>query len=81
MGKVGYYIITAEQAAVLRALGISYETLGNMYCVRDWDAIISQIDDAVWADGIVDETEGGYIDTMAEYQDYMYWSTEGHFWS
>ena len=81
MARQGYYIITAEQARILDILRISYETLGNKYCVSDWQAVINQIDEIVWADGDVTEQEGAYLDAMSDFEEYMYWSTEAHSWS
>ncbi len=80
MAKVGYYIISDAQAEVLDALRIPYETLGDLKCVSDWDAVIAQLDDIIWADGDESEEEGAWYDILSEYQDYLYWSTEAHSW-
>lgn len=80
MSKIGYYIITPAQAAILDILGIDYESLGGLLCVEDWDAVIAALDDKIWEDGEITEEEGGWYDTMSEYQNYLYWSTEAGSW-
>ena len=80
MARIGYYIITDEQATLLGQLNIAYETLGGLKCVADWDAVIAQIDELIWEDGEISEEEGIWYDTMSEAQDYLYWSTEAHSW-
>ncbi len=80
MPRIGYYIITAEQAAVLDELQISYEDLGGLKCVQDWDAVIAALDEKIWEDGEISDEEGAWYDTMSEYQNYLYWSTEAHSW-
>ena len=75
-----YYIITPEQAEVLDVFDIPYQELGGLLCVEDWDAVTARLDDIVWGDGDVDDTEAGYLDIMYNYEDYMYWSAEAHSW-
>ncbi len=80
MARVGYYILSEAQAAVLTVFGISYETVGGLPCVTDLQSVIDQIDEIVWEDGELTDEEGGYLDTMYAGATYMYWSTEAHSW-
>ena len=80
MSKDGYFIITDVQAALLSELGIAYQTLNGLHCVPDWDAVIDQLDAIIWEDDEISDEEGAWYDIMSEYQNYMYWSTEGHTW-
>ena len=85
MSRNGYYIINEEQATILDMLGFNVESLGGLSCLKEegnvnWQAVIDALDLIVWADGEISDEEGAWVDTMSEYQNYLYWSTEAQSW-
>lgn len=85
MSRNGYYIINQEQATILTMLGFEVETLGGLSCLKEdenvsWQAVIERLDEKVWEDDDVSEEEGVWLDTMTEYQNYLFWSTEAQSW-
>ena len=60
-------------------------SLGGLLCLKEdenvnWQAVINALDDYVWADDEVSEEEGVWLDTIQEYQNYLFWSTEAQSW-
>ena len=85
MSRIGYYIIDEDQAAILTMLGFTVDTLGGLLCLKeeenvDWQTVIDALDEKIWEDGEITDEEGGWFDTMTNYQNYLYWSTEAHSW-
>ena len=86
MARIGYYVITDAQAAILEEYDLAGDIvqLGGRYCVTDWISIQNAILEALDAT-YEDEDESNnapddYYKTMTESAEYMYWSTEAHSW-
>ena len=81
MSKIGYYILTEDQANLLQQYDeIEVVPLGGEYCVTDWQSVIDFFDDLIWEDGEVSDEEGEIMDILDQKVRYLYWSTEAHEW-
>lgn len=86
MARVGYYVITDEQAAILEEYGFtdSLIQLGGLYCVTDWistqNAIMAALDATYDDEDESNDAPESYFTTMDIQAEYMYWSTEAHSW-
>ena len=81
MSKIGYYILTEDQANLLQQYDeIEVVPLGGEYCVTDWQSVIDFFDDLIWEDGEVSDEEGEIMDILDQKVRYLYWSTEAPEW-